>query len=94
MDIDKTVTTRILKQLQDGVVPWPKTWSAGLPKSMTTGKEFRGVPTAKPNGCKMSELKRTQKKVVEVCFDMCVASLREDQGRGAGLAHHRSPALN
>ncbi len=42
-NIYQTVTDRILKQLDAGVVPWRKTWITGLPKSLTTGKEYRGV---------------------------------------------------
>ena len=43
MSIYETVTNRILTQLEAGVVPWRKTWTAGLPKSLTTGKEYRGI---------------------------------------------------
>lgn len=43
MHIYEAVTARILKQLDAGVIPWRKTWSTGLPKSLTTGKEYRGV---------------------------------------------------
>lgn len=43
MSIYETITTRILSQLDAGVVPWRKTWTTGLPKSLTTGKEYRGV---------------------------------------------------
>ena len=43
MDIYEAVTTRILKKLEEGVIPWRKTWSTGLPKSLTTGKEYRGM---------------------------------------------------
>lgn len=43
MNICQAVTDRILKQLDDGVVPWRKTWTSGLPKNLTTGKEYRGV---------------------------------------------------
>jgi antirestriction protein ArdC len=42
LDIYKTVTDRILKQLEAGQIPWRKTWSIGIPKSLTTGKEYRG----------------------------------------------------
>ena len=41
--IYEQVTDRILKQLAAGTVPWRKTWVSGLPKSLTTGKEYRGV---------------------------------------------------
>lgn len=43
MSIYQTVTDRILKQLDQGVVPWRKTWSSGLPKSLTSHQEYRGV---------------------------------------------------
>ena len=43
MTIYETVTTRILNQLAAGQVPWRKTWKTGLPKSLTTGREYRGV---------------------------------------------------
>ena len=43
MTIYETVTTRILKQLAAGQVPWHKTWKTGLPKSLSTGREYRGV---------------------------------------------------
>ncbi len=43
MNIYTTITDRILKQLDAGVIPWRKTWATGLPKSLTTGHEYRGV---------------------------------------------------
>jgi antirestriction protein ArdC len=43
MNIYETVTARILKQLDAGQVPWRKTWATGLPKSLTSGREYRGV---------------------------------------------------
>ncbi len=43
MNICQTITDRILTQLDAGVVPWRKTWATGLPKSLTTGNEYRGV---------------------------------------------------
>ena len=43
MNIYSTITERILKQLDAGVVPWRRTWTTGLPKSMITGKEYRGI---------------------------------------------------
>ena len=43
MNLYTTITDRILKQLDAGVVPWRKTWTTGLPKSMKTGKEYRGI---------------------------------------------------
>ncbi|MCL5096463.1 MAG: ArdC-like ssDNA-binding domain-containing protein, partial [Candidatus Omnitrophica bacterium] len=43
MNVYQSVTERILKQLESGIIPWRKTWTTGLPKSLTTGKEYRGV---------------------------------------------------
>jgi antirestriction protein ArdC len=43
MDIYQLVTDRILQQLAAGTVPWRKTWTVGLPQSLTTGKEYRGI---------------------------------------------------
>ena len=43
MTFYEDVTTRILKQLEAGKVPWRKSWSSGLPKSLTTGSEYRGI---------------------------------------------------
>ena len=43
MNIYETITNRILSQLEHGQIPWRKTWTTGLPKSLTTGKEYRGV---------------------------------------------------
>jgi len=43
MDIYRSITDRILKQLEAGQIPWRKTWSTGMPKSLTTGKEYRGL---------------------------------------------------
>jgi len=43
MTIYENVTNRILNQLAAGQIPWRKTWTSGLPKSLTTGKEYRGV---------------------------------------------------
>ena len=41
--IYETVTNRIVKQLEAGRIPWRKTWASGLPKSLTTGREYRGI---------------------------------------------------
>ncbi len=43
MSIYETVTARILNQLAAGQVPWRKTWKTGLPKSLATAKEYRGI---------------------------------------------------
>ncbi len=42
-NIYQTVTDRILKHLDAGVVPWRKTWKAGLPRNLASGKEYRGI---------------------------------------------------
>jgi antirestriction protein ArdC len=43
MTIYEEVTSRILKSLENGQIPWRKTWSSGLPKSLASGQEYRGV---------------------------------------------------
>ena len=43
MTIYEEVTKRILQQLDAGKIPWRKTWCSGLPKSLATGKEYRGI---------------------------------------------------
>lgn len=43
MTIYETVTNRILNQMSAGQVPWRKTWKTGLPKSLTTGREYHGI---------------------------------------------------
>jgi antirestriction protein ArdC len=43
MNLYTTLTERILKQLDAGTIPWRKTWTTGLPKSLTTGRDYRGV---------------------------------------------------
>jgi antirestriction protein ArdC len=43
MSIYQTVTDRILTQLKAGVVPWRKPWTSGLPRSLASGKEYRGI---------------------------------------------------
>lgn len=45
MNIYQTVTERILNQLEAGQIPWRKTWTTGLPKNLTSGKEYRGINT-------------------------------------------------
>lgn len=43
MNLYTTITDRIVKQLEAGIVPWRRTWKSGLPKSLSTGREYRGV---------------------------------------------------
>ena len=43
-DVYSIVTNRIIEHLEKGVVPWQKEWtSAGLPKNLITGKNYRGI---------------------------------------------------
>ena len=43
-DVYQEVTDRMIKALEDGVTPWQTPWtSAGRPRSMSTGKPYRGV---------------------------------------------------
>jgi len=39
------VTARILEQLERGVVPWRRPWSAQLPCNQVSGKAYRGLNT-------------------------------------------------
>lgn len=39
----KLVTDAILQKLNQGVIPWHKTWVTGLPCSFVTGNAYRGV---------------------------------------------------
>jgi antirestriction protein ArdC len=39
------VTARILEQLERGVVPWRRPWSAELPCNLVSGKVYRGLNT-------------------------------------------------
>src|SRR5882762_11428438 len=43
MNVYESVTARILEKLEAGVIPWRTSWKLGLPKSLTTGKEYRGI---------------------------------------------------
>src|SRR5512135_2636296 len=37
------VTSKIIERLEEGVLPWRKCWMSGPAKSLTTGKEYRGI---------------------------------------------------
>jgi len=39
----ETVTARILGQIEAGVIPWRQTWTTALPRSLASGREYRGV---------------------------------------------------
>ena len=43
MTIYQTITDRILAQLEKGHAPWHRTWQTGLPASLSTGREYRGI---------------------------------------------------
>ena len=43
MEIYELITERIVSELEKGSVPWRKTWTTGAPKSLTTGREYRGI---------------------------------------------------
>src|SRR5687768_15080060 len=43
MSVYELVPDRIVKKLEEGVIPWRKTWTGGLAKSVTTGKEYIGL---------------------------------------------------
>jgi antirestriction protein ArdC len=43
-DVYKIITDRILEALEAGTCPWRKSWvGVGMPRSMSTGKPYRGV---------------------------------------------------
>ena len=37
------VTEQILKQLESGVAPWHRPWSAQIPKNLVSGRGYRGI---------------------------------------------------
>ena len=43
--IYEMVTTRILEQLEKGVIPWRKTWRGSEPRNFVTQKPYRGINT-------------------------------------------------
>lgn len=45
-DVYQEVTDRMIAALESGTVPWSKPWvTGGAPRSMSTGKRYRGVNT-------------------------------------------------
>ena len=44
-DIFEVVTGQILKQLEEGIVPWRRPWSTDAPTSYATNKEYQGINT-------------------------------------------------
>ncbi len=43
MNVYELVTSKIIERLEEGVIPWRKCWTSGPAKSLTTGKEYRGI---------------------------------------------------
>jgi len=43
MNVYEILTEQILKQLENGVVPWRQPWRTDFPKSLRTLKEYRGL---------------------------------------------------
>lgn len=43
MNVYELATSRIIERLEAGVIPWRKCWTSGPAKSLTTGKEYRGI---------------------------------------------------
>ncbi len=43
VDVYKEVTDRMIAQLEEGVSPWRKPWASLMPRSMSTGKAYRGM---------------------------------------------------
>ena len=43
MNVYELVTSKIIERLEAGVIPWQKCWTSGPAKSLTTGKEYRGI---------------------------------------------------
>ena len=45
MDIYQIITNRIITLLEQGTIPWRKSWSAGstMPRNLVSNKEYRGI---------------------------------------------------
>jgi antirestriction protein ArdC len=43
MNVYEIITERIIGSLNEGVVPWRKTWVGGAAKNLVSGKDYRGV---------------------------------------------------
>jgi antirestriction protein ArdC len=55
-DVYQIVTDRIVSLLESGVAPWRKTWKAtDVPRSMSTGKAYKGLNVFMLMGAAMSE---------------------------------------
>lgn len=44
-DVKQMVIDRILKELENGVIPWRKKWNGNAPRSYATQKAYRGINT-------------------------------------------------
>ena len=43
MNVYEIITARIVKSLEEGVVPWRCPWTSSAPKSLVSGHDYRGV---------------------------------------------------
>ena len=43
MNIYTIITDKIINELKNGTVPWKKCWNKGLPRSLKTKNEYRGI---------------------------------------------------
>ena len=39
----ESVNERIIAALEEGTIPWKKSWSGGVPKNLLSGKAYRGI---------------------------------------------------
>ena len=42
-DVYEIITNRIIEKLEQGTIPWKRPWIGGTPKSLVSGKEYRGI---------------------------------------------------
>lgn len=42
-DVYDRVTSKVLAAIDEGTVPWHKPWAESIPRSMSTGKPYRGI---------------------------------------------------
>src|SRR5919106_3959309 len=43
MSIYDRITAAILQRLTDGVVPWHRPWTAGVPRNLVSRRPYRGI---------------------------------------------------
>lgn len=41
--VKELVTEKLIAELETGTVPWHKPWAGGLPRSLSTGKPYKGI---------------------------------------------------